>query len=362
MEELNEEYRLHEQNVLRNPKRDAFKSKIAGGFCRAYAKEYAHLIDVEHIAEHFEKVCRSGKYSFRYIRDQVSALNHLFNYAVAKNYCAVNPVLGFSVSKFHSLIPQKNLLPKPVAIFKRNRAWPAEIYEAAMNITKVRLDEHLEKVRELRGHMKRKGFVSMAHWGWKRGIQLEKDCISGIEFCCFLLVAMPLSLGTGLRLGDITSLQWYNLLRDGWIVVSTRKTDKNVMIPYSDEAIEQYLSAINLEDEDQKIKLRRCLAESGQWTKIAIANLEFPPECETGEVDVFPVVKSKQEQYSAVSNYFRNLLGRTKLPEIKNYSFHGLRHTFIQRFTSQGIDYQKVGMLVGHSNPKTTEIYDGKPL
>ena len=132
------------------------------------------------------------------------------------------------------------------------------------------------------------------------------DVKAAFLFSCF----------TGLRLGDLESLQWENIKRsgDGWQVEAMQaKTRRGVYIPLSENAIAQ-----------------------------------LPPVQESGKVFSLP----------CRSEINGNIHRWVKWAGIsKHISFHCARHTYATLLLTYGADIYTVSKLLGHTNVVTTQIY-----
>jgi len=163
----------------------------------------------------------------------------------------------------------------------------------------------------------------------ERGVFLTKEVNKIIKHApYFFRQATAISYWTGLRLGDIASLEWSSIKDRNRMVVWTIKRDKLVSIDtnskyFGSGILKTVLSEIDVEDEIY------CFPE---WHKV-ITN---------------PKTRSKP------SVYFSRLCDRLR---IYDRTFHCLRHTCITRLEKQGLDLEKIGKVVGHSNTKTTEGY-----
>lgn len=144
----------------------------------------------------------------------------------------------------------------------------------------------------------------------------------------FFKQATAISYWTGLRLGDICSLEWASIKNRNKMVVWTLKRDKLVQIDLKSEyfgggIVQKVLNEIDVED---KIY---CFPE---WHKMMAD----------------PKSRSKP------SVYFKRICERL---DIYNRSFHCLRHSFVTRLEKAGLSLEEIGKVVGHSDTKTTEGY-----
>jgi len=202
-----------------------------------------------------------------------SSLNQLWNFAQIKMYVITNPIMFIKIDKSKLLHNQKT--PKKKRVFK---------------------EAEVDKM------------IKHAPY--------------------FFRQAIAISYWTGLRLGDIASLEWASIKDRNRMVVWTEKRDKMVSIDTTNEnfgggILKKVLSEIDVEDEIY------CFPE---WHK------------DTTD----PKKRSKASVYFSRFCERLNIVGR---------SFHSLRHSCITRLEKQGLSLEEIGKAVGHSNTKTTEGY-----
>ena len=145
----------------------------------------------------------------------------------------------------------------------------------------------------------------------------------------FLRIATAISWYTGLRIVDICKLEW-DSISDTHIIVWTDKRDKRVALPLDHIAL------------------------GGGALKPFLDEIE-----KTDDRFCFPVEKAKIESphsRSRTSDNFTRLIKKYGIWQ-KGKSFHSLRHSFVTRLADMGMSLKDIGVLVGHSNEKTTEGY-----
>jgi len=139
--------------------------------------------------------------------------------------------------------------------------------------------------------------------------------------------ASSLAFWTGLRFGDICTLEKASLQGDR-LIVHTNKRNKRVALdldlPYLGEGLIPDL-------------LRKVPENSGIYF--------FPEE---------KVLYDRDPACKTWSTSFRNW---AKYAGIEGKSFHCLRHAFVTRLREDGMSYDKIGELVGHSSEETTKGY-----
>lgn len=144
----------------------------------------------------------------------------------------------------------------------------------------------------------------------------------------FWKMAVFLASETGLRLGDICSLEW--LCFDGeYITVWTDKRDKRVRIKVPSIVIDS-LCELPVSDPTYLFPDRRKTYRDPK--KRAGLSVQFKRLC----------------------NKVANETGREKL---KGKSFHGLRSYYAKKNKSDGKEIEEIAKDLGHSSTETTEIY-----
>lgn len=135
-------------------------------------------------------------------------------------------------------------------------------------------------------------------------------------------LAVMIADETGLRLGDVASLEWDSLSEPGQITVWTDKHDKRVSLGISEELTAELWA------------MRR-----------THARFVFP---EQAKLNADPKTRSK------LSLYFTRELNRLG---IFGRSFHCLRHTFATRHARLGASIDEIREKLGHANVATTGAY-----
>ncbi len=137
------------------------------------------------------------------------------------------------------------------------------------------------------------------------------------------------ALLSGLRLGELLSLQWKDVDSVSKIILVrnsetfTTKSRKNRAVPISDELFEMFMQ--------RKENIRN---ES-----------DF----------VFHDPKGSQLKEKTVSQKFKKYVRRAKLND--KLHFHSLRHTFATHLVKKSVPLFAIQKLLGHSTSKTTEVY-----
>jgi len=147
--------------------------------------------------------------------------------------------------------------------------------------------------------------------------------------------AIILAATTGLRLGDVVSLNWQNI-EDGFIRIVTQKTGERVELPIHPDF------GSFLEDQDQGI----------------------------GKAPVFPTLaKTPINGRAGLSRQFRGIMDAAKIKEKvvekageagrnrHSKGFHGLRHTFISTLANLGVAQEVRQKLTAHSDDAIHKFY-----
>lgn len=130
---------------------------------------------------------------------------------------------------------------------------------------------------------------------------------------------------TGLRLNDITQLEWASFDRDGEIIVHTRKTGARIAVPISDEL-------------------------SHMLTTIPVTDTRY----------IFPeqhAIASDPRHKAGLSVTFKRLCEKAG---IEDKSFHCLRHAYVQNHRELGDTWEAIALAVGHACEETTKAYAHK--
>lgn len=145
----------------------------------------------------------------------------------------------------------------------------------------------------------------------------------GINQTFFRLRLIVLTaLTTGMRIAEIFSLKWSDLLyREGLIAVRAKlKGGKVRYVPMPPELA----------------------AEFGKYPAVL------------GEERIFPPEPGARRERQRVDKSFKTIL---ELAGIEGFRFHDLRHTFASWYMMNGGDLYELAKILGHSNIKMTERY-----
>ena len=145
------------------------------------------------------------------------------------------------------------------------------------------------------------------------------------EYIDHLRPIVLLALNTGLRRGELFSLQWKDVnLRTKWLTVAgkTSKSKQTRRVPLN-------LEAANILESWQR-QSRRSLVQP----------LVFPG--------------NRGKRLTTITTAWRRL---RKLAELRNFHFHDLRHHFASRLVQSGVDLNSVRELLGHADLKMVLRY-----
>ncbi len=158
-------------------------------------------------------------------------------------------------------------------------------------------------------------------WRQARGYELKPSLTGGhIDHLKPLVI---LALNTGMRRGELLTLEWSDIdLTRALVTVNgdTAKSGKTRHIPLNSEA-----------------------------TK----TLEIWQEA-TGQAQGLIFPNEEGERLGSVKTSFNRLLAKAN---IENFRFHDLRHTFASKLVMAGVDLNTVRELLGHSDIKMTLRY-----
>ena len=160
------------------------------------------------------------------------------------------------------------------------------------------------------------------HWREQRNISLMLD-FETVTFCDHLKPMVLLSINTGLRRGELFSLEWKNIdfaLKQLTVEGTNAKSRKTRYIPLNQEACQ------SLSD----------------WKK----------QCPEGTQHVFTNRHGKA--FTEIKTAWKKLL---KDSNIQDFRWHDLRHHFASKLAMNGVDLNTVRELLGHSSYTMTLRY-----
>ena len=147
----------------------------------------------------------------------------------------------------------------------------------------------------------------------------------------FLKNIMIVAFYSGMRLGEITNMQWSQIdLRNKTIVVRsnstfTTKSKKDRVIPMCNKLY----------------NLLKGLSDNSLQTKDSIY--------------VFEKINGIRYLNDHISKSFKKVLAKSSLD--KKLKFHSLRHSFASNLIQRGVSLYVIKELLGHSDISTTQIY-----
>lgn len=148
----------------------------------------------------------------------------------------------------------------------------------------------------------------------------------------FWSIAADFAYWTGLRLSDVARLEW-DSFDDDHLIVHTLKTDTRVALPLDDELI------------------------GGGLLRDTISRIE--PVHEKYCFPEWKALTDDPKKRATLPTYFARELER-KHPKAfeEGKRFHSFRRSFVTRCKREGKELIDIAAWVGHSNEKTTAIYD----
>jgi integrase len=153
---------------------------------------------------------------------------------------------------------------------------------------------------------------------------IQETAPGGSEEDPFWNAAVIIGRYTGLRLGDIASLEWDCLnMSAGTLAVWTTKRDRRVALPLTPDILAETFATLERKHPVYLFNRQRILVTDP---------------------------KSRHRLSAAFSVILGNL-------GIKNKSFHCLRATYISDCCAKGIPLEHISQAVGHWNPATTMGY-----
>jgi len=256
----------------------------------------------------------------------LQSVRGFFRFAVAHGYTDHDPSSLISVRQ--DILSHQQKEPKAVCAFTLNE------------VRKI-LSEINNNLQDISA-----GVTTNQYKGERKVIR-RKSLESKQQMMQFWKASVNLSYGAGLRRSDVAQLEWASVA-SGWLIVHTEKTDARIAIPYTREAIEAHLKTIP--QKERRDVIEQALMDSSPFIEAGIASMEVEDlkYC-------FPEMnRIYNEQPTKFSVYFMRLLQGIG---IRGKSFHGLRHTRIQKWKKLGLEIEDIGKLVGHKHSSTTQIY-----
>lgn len=161
-----------------------------------------------------------------------------------------------------------------------------------------------------------------------------------IEDIDYVKFGILLALNTGLRIGELCSLQWKNFsFQDGTINVS----DTMQRIQCFDTSVK----------EKTKVIVRSAKSDASQRTIPLTTKLSVL--CDTMKIDNDEAfILTGNTNYMEPRALYHLFKKHTERCDLKNVTFHTLRHTFATRCVEVGFDVKTLSEILGHSSVKVT--------
>ena len=156
----------------------------------------------------------------------------------------------------------------------------------------------------------------------------------------FLNLGILISLGTGLRIGEICALRWEDIdVRNGVLHVS-RTLHRIYLVDGEEKTTGLIIDKPKTRHSDRVIPMSRDLMSIMRPLRHLVRDNFY--------VITNTPVPIEPQRYRL---YFKKLLKELRLPPIR---FHDLRHSFATRCIESKCDYKTVSALLGHANISTT--------
>ncbi len=164
------------------------------------------------------------------------------------------------------------------------------------------------------------------------------------------------SLFTGLRIGEITALQWNNLdLENGKIKVRYTSARVNNYSSHTDRKTTVTLQTLKTKASVRKVPLPKPLIEILKKYKVSQqekAKTFKEKNIPYNEQDlVFCTQNGNIIDNRNVIRAFHNILKKNNLPD---YNLHSLRHTYTSRLLEKGYSLKHISELLGHKDVSFT--------
>ncbi|WP_427453575.1 tyrosine-type recombinase/integrase [Litorimonas sp. WD9-15] len=159
-------------------------------------------------------------------------------------------------------------------------------------------------------------------WREQRHIRPMVD-LETVPFCDHLKPMVLISINTGLRRGELFSLEWKNInfdLRQLTVEGTNGKSRKSRHVPLNEEAY--------------------FIISAWQSQKRPYSNFVFPNQ--------------NGQRFKDIKTSWKSVLSSA---QIKDFRWHDLRHHFASRLAMEGVDLNTIRELLGHSSYEMTLRY-----
>lgn len=228
-----------------------------------------------------------AKLSTRRIR--LSAVRHLFRFCSIRQYC--NPDPSREVRIKAKLLTHDQKEPKVKTCFTLDE------FQAVV-------DHLTEKIVDLMGHDK------------------TEATIKKLDTARFWFCAAHIGRYSGLRLGDICTLEWASLRQPGKLIVWTDKKETRVEIPIG--------------------------------TELGKGIAAIPPNSKAHCFPEQDAIARHPRKRALLSVQFARILDEAGVEE---HSFHDLRHTLATELNVHGNSLEEIAKALGHTSIKSTKGY-----
>lgn len=243
-------------------------------------------------------------------------------------------------------------LPQSQRMPKRMSAFDDQAFDKLQGYLEERTQEARQKLTA----------GEMASYRGDRRVLRRRTIYREIRKMHFWKAATHISYAYGLRLGDVCTLEFESLSSPGWLRLMTNKTCHPLEIPFSDEAIEEFL--MEEAHHSQRDRLREALQVSAAYMNKGVDLMCENPLSHEDE-DWMPSFEYCFPAYAAsytgsltgpniVSGEFHAL---TRRGGFNRMGFHCFRRGRIRAWKRMGVTLEDIARVVGHASASTTRGY-----
>lgn len=166
-------------------------------------------------------------------------------------------------------------------------------------------------------------------------------------------IAIKLSFGTGLRLGELTALKWIDLnLEEGTLNVNKALKQVNVVADDGSRSCQLLMQTPKTESSNRTVPFPSVLIpvlkkhRHEQLKRIMMYRKAYVNEDFVFENGIGQPLEPRR-----LPRHFANILEKLEIPYVK---FHGIRHTYATRLFENNVPPKVVQTLMGHTDIATT--------
>lgn len=147
-------------------------------------------------------------------------------------------------------------------------------------------------------------------------------------------------LSTGLRIGEVCALKWFDINMDTGLLHVNRTIERIYIVDSDKPHTEIVINTPKTKNSLREIPLSKELVRIFK-SLMKVVNKDY----------YVLTNNTKPTEPRTYRNYFNKLLKQLDIPRLK---FHGLRHSFATRCIESHCDYKTVSVLLGHADISTT--------